>query len=105
MVNIPKQNLRTPGPTPVPSDIVEAMSNPMIDHRGPEFLEIITEATEQLKQVFINTNDLFILTASGPGALEAATLKTLSQGDKELSASAGSFGDRETGSASGGERW
>ena len=28
MVNIPKQNLRTPGPTPVPSDIVEAMSNP-----------------------------------------------------------------------------
>ena len=39
MVNIPKQNLRTPGPTPVPSDIVEAMSNPMIDHRGPEFLE------------------------------------------------------------------
>ena len=96
MVNIPKQNLRTPGPTPVPSDIVEAMSNPMIDHRGPEFLEIITEATEQLKQVFMTTNDLFILTASGTGALEAAIVNTLSPGDKVLSASAGSFGDRFT---------
>ena len=96
MVNIPKQNLRTPGPTPVPSDIVEAMSNPMIDHRGPEFLEIITAATEQLKQVFMTTNDIFILTASGTGALEAAIVNTLSPGDKVLSASAGSFGDRFT---------
>ncbi|MBQ11277.1 MAG: aminotransferase [Planctomyces sp.] len=96
MVNIPKQNLRTPGPTPVPSDIVEAMSNPMIDHRGPEFLEIIEIATEQLKQVFMTTNDLMILTASGTGALEASIVNTLSPGDKVLSASAGSFGDRFT---------
>ncbi|MED5568389.1 MAG: alanine--glyoxylate aminotransferase family protein [Chloroflexota bacterium] len=96
MVNIPKQNLRTPGPTPVPSDIVEAMSNPMIDHRGPEFQEIIEIATQQLKQVFMTTNDLMILTASGTGALEAAIVNTLSPGDKVLSASAGSFGDRFT---------
>ncbi|MEE3141580.1 MAG: alanine--glyoxylate aminotransferase family protein [Chloroflexota bacterium] len=96
MVNIPKQNLRTPGPTPVPSDIVEAMSNPMIDHRGPEFHEIIEIATQQLKQVFMTTNDLMILTASGTGALEAAIVNTLSPGDKVLSASAGSFGDRFT---------
>ena len=96
MVNIPKQNLRTPGPTPVPSDIVEAMSNPMIDHRGPEFHEIIEIATRQLKQVFMTNNDLMILTASGTGALEAAIVNTLSPGDKVLSASAGSFGDRFT---------
>ena len=96
MVNIPTQNLRTPGPTPVPADIVEAMSNPMIDHRGPEFLEIIEAATERLKQIFMTTNDLMILTSSGTGALEAAIVNTLSPGDKVLSASAGSFGDRFT---------
>lgn len=94
MLKISRQNLRTPGPTPVPDDIVEAMSNPMIDHRGPEFLELISESTERLKQVFMTRNDLFILTASGTGALEAAVVNTLSPGDKVLSVTAGSFGDR-----------
>jgi len=93
-VKLAKQNLRTPGPTPVPDDIAEAMTNPMIDHRGPEFFRLITQATEKLKQVFMTRNDVLILTASGTGALEAAVVNTLSPGDKVLSASAGAFGDR-----------
>ena len=94
MLKIEPQNLRTPGPTPIPDDIVEAMSNPMINHRGPEFDELITKVTAQLKQVFMTTNDLFILTASGTGALEASLVNTLSPGDKVVAATAGSFGDR-----------
>jgi aspartate aminotransferase-like enzyme len=66
----------------------------MINHRGPEFFELITECTEKLKQVFMTENDLFILTSSGTGALEASIVNTLSPGDKVLAASAGSFGDR-----------
>ena len=93
-MKLAKQNLRTPGPTPVPDDIVQAMANPMIDHRGPEFLELITWITENLKRVFVTQNDLYILTASGTGALEAAVVNTLSPGDKVLSASAGAFGNR-----------
>lgn len=96
MRRISPQNLRTPGPTPVPDDIMEVMSNPMINHRGPEFLELINRVTEQLKQVFMTTNDLYILTASGTGALEASVVNTLSPGDKVLSATAGAFGDRFT---------
>jgi len=90
------QNLRTPGPTPIPDDIVEAMTNPMINHRGPEFHELIDKATDQLKQVFMTKNDLYILTASGTGALEASLVNTLSPGDRVLAATAGSFGDRFT---------
>ena len=30
-------NLRIPGPTPVPADVLEAGARPMIDHRGREF--------------------------------------------------------------------
>ena len=93
-MKMPRQNLRTPGPTPVPDDIVEAMSNPMINHRGPEFRDMINRSTEQLKQVFMTQNDLFILTASGTGALEASIVNTLSPGDKVVAATAGSFGDR-----------
>ena len=94
MIKLTRQNLRTPGPTPVPDDIMKSMANPMINHRGPEFLDLISRVTEQLKQVFMTQNDLYILTASGTGALEAAIVNTLSPGDKVLSATAGSFGDR-----------
>ena len=93
-MEIPRQNLRTPGPTPVPEDIVEAMSQPMINHRGPEFLELVNEVTDKLKQVFMTQNDLYILTASGTGALEASIVNTLSPGDKVLAATAGAFGSR-----------
>ena len=96
MLKISKQNLRTPGPTPVPDDIVEAMSNPMINHRGPEFKELISRTTEQLKQVFMTRGDLYVLTASGTGALEASVVNTLSPGDRVLSATAGAFGNRFT---------
>ena len=96
MLRLSRQNLRTPGPTPVPDDIMEAMTNPMINHRGPEFLDLISRATEQLKQVFLTKNDLYILTASGTGALEASIVNTLSPGDKVLSATAGAFGNRYT---------
>lgn len=96
MLKISKQNLRTPGPTPVPEDIVEAMSNPMINHRGPEFMELISRTTEQLKQVFMTRGDLYILTASGTGAMEASVVNTLSPGDKVLAATAGAFGNRFT---------
>ena len=93
-MNIPRQNLRTPGPTPVPDDIMDIMTAPMIDHRGPEFFDIIMQATDGLKQVFATQNDLFILTASGTGGLESLIVNSLSRGDRVLSATAGSFGDR-----------
>lgn len=93
-LKITQQNLRTPGPIPVPQDMVEAMSQPMINHRGPEFRQIILEVTQDLKQVFMTQNDLLILTASGTGSLEASIVNTLSPGDKVLSASVGAFGNR-----------
>ena len=94
MPKMTPQNLRTPGPTPIPDNIVDAMSGPMINHRGPEFGEIITKTTEQLKQVFMTKNDMYILTASGTGSLEAAIVNTLSPGDRVIAATAGAFGDR-----------
>ena len=87
-------NLRTPGPIPVPDDILGAMGEPMINHRGPEFAEIIHRTTDRLKQVFETSNDTYILTSSGSGAMEAAIANTLSPGDRVLSASVGVFGDR-----------
>jgi aspartate aminotransferase-like enzyme len=88
------ENLRIPGPTPCPPEVLEAMGWPMINHRGPEFKKMLLEVTDGLKQVFQTKNDLYILTGSGTGGLEAAVVNTLSPGDKILSVSIGVFGDR-----------
>jgi len=86
--------LRVPGPTPCPPEVLQAMGWPMINHRGPEYEKIIHEVTDELKQVFQTKNDLYILTGSGTGGLEAAVVNMLSPGDKILSVSIGVFGDR-----------
>ncbi|MCL4498761.1 MAG: alanine--glyoxylate aminotransferase family protein [Chloroflexi bacterium] len=66
----------------------------MINHRGPEFGELIREVTGGLKEFFQTENDVLILTASGTGALEAAVVNVLSQGDRVLAVTMGEFGDR-----------
>jgi aspartate aminotransferase-like enzyme len=86
--------LRIPGPTPCPSEVLKAMAWPMINHRGTEFHKMLQEVTEKLKQVFQTKNDLYLLTGSGTGGLEAAAVNMLSPGDKVLSVSIGVFGDR-----------
>jgi aspartate aminotransferase-like enzyme len=66
----------------------------MINHRGEEFAEMVTRITANLKQLFQTKGDVFLLTSSGTGGLEAAVVNTLSPRDKVLSVSVGVFGDR-----------
>ena len=87
-------NLRIPGPTPCPDDVLQAMSRQMINHRGPEFADLIARITEALKRLFVTEHDVLTLTAAGTGALEAAVVNTLSPGDRALCVSIGVFGDR-----------
>lgn len=87
-------NLRIPGPIPVTDDILEAMTHPMFNHRGPEFKDLLYRTTEGLKRVFETTSDVYILTSSGSGAMEAAVTNTLSPGDKLLNVNVGVFGER-----------
>ena len=86
--------LRIPGPTPCPPEVLEAIGRQMINHRGKEFADIIQDATAKLKQLFQTSNDVFLLTGSGTGGMEAAIVNTLSPGDKVLSVSVGVFGNR-----------
>ncbi len=87
-------SLRIPGPTPCPEKVLHAMSKQMINHRGKEFGEMINRITDRLKELFQTKGDVFILTSSGTGAMEASVVNTLSPGDKVLSLSNGVFGDR-----------
>jgi aspartate aminotransferase-like enzyme len=91
---VQEQNLRIPGPTPLPPQVREAMSRQMINHRGPEYAAIQAEVLEGLRYFFRTEHEVLLFAASGTGGLEAAIVNTLSPGDPVLAASIGVFGDR-----------
>ncbi len=84
-------NLRTPGPTPLPPAVREALARDMIPHRGHEFATILRECIDGLKWAFQTQHDVVILTTSGTGGLESLVANTLSPGQRLLVASMGYF--------------
>jgi aspartate aminotransferase-like enzyme len=89
------QNLRTPGPTPLPPSVREALARDMVNHRGPEFAALLRECVDGLKWAYqVADHDVVILTTSGTGGLESLVANTLSPGEAVLVASIGNFGER-----------
>ncbi len=86
--------LRIPGPTPLPDEVLDAMSRPMISHRGAEFHALMRDVTERLKFCFQTENDLLVFPAAGTGGLEAAIANLFSPGDTVISLTVGAFGER-----------
>lgn len=91
-----KNYLLTPGPTPLPPEVCEAMAQPIIHHRTPQFQAVLKEVTEGLRYVFQTTHDVFILASSGTGAMEAAVANLTSPGDTVITVEGGKFGERWT---------
>ena len=89
-----KYQLMAPGPTPVPSNVLLAMAQPMIHHRTPEYEALFTEVRAGLKTLFQTSQEVIPFTCSGTGALEAALVNTLSAGDTAVVIRAGKFGER-----------
>lgn len=89
-----KYFLLTPGPTPVPPEVAQAESKPILHHRTSEFGKIFVEVIEGMKYVFQTKNDVLMITGSGTAAMEASVVNLLSAGDEVIVASCGNFGDR-----------
>jgi aspartate aminotransferase-like enzyme len=86
--------LRIPGPTPVPDEVLEAMHRPMISHRGGEFHEMMQDVTERLQYCVGTRGDVLVFPGAGTGGLEAAIANLFSPGDRVISVSVGAFGER-----------
>ncbi|MCS7008233.1 MAG: aminotransferase class V-fold PLP-dependent enzyme, partial [Gaiellaceae bacterium] len=89
-----KSYLLSPGPTPVPPEVLEVGARQVLHHRGPEFRELLRRCVERLRAVCRTEGDVLLLTASGTGAFESAVANLLSPGDRVLAVTAGAFGDR-----------
>jgi aspartate aminotransferase-like enzyme len=89
-----ESNLRIPGPTPIPPEVATAIARPMINHRGPEFAEILQRVTTQLQHFFQTSQPVLGFPSAGTGAMESAIVNCFSPGDEVLSISIGVFGNR-----------
>ena len=83
--------LHIPGPSPVPSRILRAISYQTIDHRGPEFGAFGLKVLEGIKKIFKTEQPVIIYSASGTGSWEGALVNVLNPGDKVLFYETGHF--------------
>jgi serine---pyruvate transaminase len=89
-----RRYLLTPGPTPVPPEVLAAIAQPVVHHRGPDYKQTFVRCLGRLRQVFRTERDVLMFTASGTGAMESAVANLTKPGDRVLVASAGYFGER-----------
>jgi aspartate aminotransferase-like enzyme len=92
-----KRYLLTPGPTPVPPEVLAELAKPVIHHRERDFREIYERCLVRLQEVYRTKNDVLMFTTSGTGAFESAVANLTSAGDRQLVLSAGNFGERWAG--------
>ena len=59
----------TPGPTPLPPEVLAAMSHPLIHHRTEEFARMFVSVIEDMKWVYRTKNPVLMMTTSGTGIL------------------------------------
>ncbi|MBU3669726.1 MAG: aminotransferase class V-fold PLP-dependent enzyme [Polynucleobacter sp.] len=83
--------LHIPGPSPVPSRILRAISYQTIDHRGPEFGAFGLKVLDGIKKIFKTEQPVIIYSASGTGSWEGALVNVLNPGDKVLFYETGQF--------------
>ncbi len=89
-----KRYLLAPGPTPIPPEVLQAMAQPIIHHRTPEYEALFADVRRDLRILFQCQNEVLMFAASGTGAMEGAVVNTLSAGDHVVVIRGGKFGER-----------
>ena len=89
-----KQYLMTPGPTPVPPQVLGALAEPVLHHRSPDFQPIYERCLERLRAVYRTESDVVLLAASGTGGMESVVANLCRPSDRVLVVSAGRFAER-----------
>jgi aspartate aminotransferase-like enzyme len=89
-----KERLLTPGPTPIPQKVLQAMELPLLHHRSDVFKKELRKACEGTRWLLGWDSDPVFLACSGTGAMEASLLNTCRPGDEIISVNGGVFGGR-----------
>ena len=84
-----------PGPSPVPQRVLRALAAPTLGHLDPQYIAIMDEACDLLRQVFRTQNRLtFPVSGTGMAGMECAVTNLLEPGDEDIVCINGLFGTR-----------
>jgi alanine-glyoxylate transaminase / serine-glyoxylate transaminase / serine-pyruvate transaminase len=84
-----------PGPSPVPQRVLRALGGPTLGHLDPQYLSIMDETCEMLRQVFRTKNLLtFPVSGTGMAGMECVAVNLIEPGDEVLVCVNGVFGGR-----------
>src|SRR5262245_48781112 len=84
-----------PGPSNAYPEVIEAFSRPMLGHLDPEFLGLLDETCDMLREVFQTKNAVtFPVSATGSAGMEACFVNLVEPGDKVIIGVNGVFGGR-----------
>ena len=86
--------LLTPGPTPLPPQVREALGRPIIHHRTSQYRALFKRSLEGMQTVLQTSKPVLCFTSSGTGAMEAAVVNLLSPGDEAIVVLGGKFAER-----------
>ncbi|NLL61191.1 MAG: alanine--glyoxylate aminotransferase family protein [Candidatus Atribacteria bacterium] len=94
-LNPGKRILMGPGPSDVHPRVLKTMATPLVGHLDPDFLEIMNETREMLREVYQTKNELTIaISGTGSAGMEAVLVNLLEPGDKAVVCINGYFGER-----------
>lgn len=92
---IRRRTLLGPGPSSVPQEVYDALTQPVMGHLDPLFLGLMDEVQEMLRQVFQTDNPLTLaVSGTGSAGMEAALVNLLEPDDEVLVCVNGVFGGR-----------
>src|SRR5688500_12702076 len=87
--------LMCPGPSPVPQRVLRALSAPTLGHLDPQYLAIMDETCEFLREVFRTKNALtFPVSGTGMAGMECVATNLIEPGDEVIVGVNGAFGAR-----------
>ncbi len=92
---VPDKLLLGPGPTPVESRVLRALSEPTLGHLDKDFVAIMDETRKLLQYVFKTNNELTVaMPGTGSAGMETACVNMIERSDKVIICSHGVFGER-----------
>src|SRR5262245_43533571 len=84
-----------PGPSDAHPRVLSAMTTPLLGHLDPQFLDLMGETQEMLRQVLRTKNRLtFPVSATGTAGMETCLVNLIQPGDTAVVATMGYFGNR-----------
>ena len=87
--------LMGPGPCNPYPEVIEAFARPVLGHLDPDFIALLDETNERLREVFRTRNALtFPVSATGSAGMEAAFVNFVEPGDTVVIGVNGVFGQR-----------